>query len=851
MAQLTAPFAATGSSAWISTNPLARDGRIGGPRRAALRTREREGWQSDAGMASSPGTAAPPAPLGLSSAEAARRLADAGPRPQPKTSRSYWEIVWTNTFTVFNLILAVLLAIVLALGDFRDALFGGVLVFNTLVGIVQEVRAKRTLDRLALLVAPHARTWRDGEVASLAVDEVVPGDVIRLEPGDQAVADGRVLNAQSLAVDESILSGESDEVEKSPGDQVLSGAYCVAGSGDYEVEAVGPDSFAERLAAEARGTRAQLSPLQVDVNRLLWLTVWVMIPLAVVLVVTLAVRRTDFYDAARTTVAALVPIVPEGLVLLTSITFAVAAVRLARLGTLAQRINAIESLASVDTMCMDKTGTLTENRLEVVGLEPIGSGSDGALRDDLGVLAASVGTANGTMLAIRDALPDAAAGRVVAEVPFSSARKWSGVTLERGGTLVLGAPEILVAQGVALPEAARARIAELAAERRRVVLLGRSELALDGGVLPPLEPLGLVVLTEGLRPDAPDTVAYLRRQGVELKIVSGDSPDTVGAVAEAVGVPRAEARISGQDLPDEPEALADAADSHAIFGRITPEQKRSLVQALTARGRYVAMVGDGVNDVLALKEARLALVMGNGSQMAKGVADLVLLTNAFATVPVALREGRSILRNFQRVAKLFMAKSAYSALLLATVGLAPIAFPFLPRHLTVVSTLTIGLPAFILALVPSPGRVRRDGFLASVLAFSARAGVAAAAAIAGAYLLARGPLDLGVTEGQTVAIVTATVLGMAILVEVERGPERRRVRPWVWGMVVFFLVVFTAGLRVPFLRHFFAVVVPSAAGWGAVAAGSALGVGLLLALRLVPPLARLEALGVQPEEDED
>ncbi len=353
--------------------------------------------------------------------------------------------------------LGALLVLTLTLGDPKDALFGGVIVANTLIGIVQEVRAKRVLDRLALLVAPRARVWRDGALSELPVDEIAPGDAIRVEPGDQVIADGRVLAARGLTLDESILTGESDAVVKEADDPVLSGAYCLAGSGDYVVEAVGAESFAERLAAEARQAGSPLSPLQQDINRILRITVAAMVPLALLLFASLLIRGASLTEVAGTVVAALVPLVPEGLVLLTSLTFAVAAVRLARIGTLAQRLNAVESLASVDTLCLDKTGTLTENRIRVSALEPVDDRDEEALRADLAVLAASAGSQNSTMRAVAEAAPGEAAP-VSHEVPFSSARKWSGLTLAGGGTLVLGGPDVLARAGVPMSRgAARAR----------------------------------------------------------------------------------------------------------------------------------------------------------------------------------------------------------------------------------------------------------------------------------------------------------------------------------------------------------------------------------------------------------
>ena len=797
-------------------------------------------------MALGPGqlsTTAPaePPPPGLGSAEAAARLAARPQGPRARGSRTYADIVRANTLTLFNLVLGGLLVLTLAFGDPKDALFGGVIVANTLIGIVQEVRAKRVLDRLALLVAPHARTWRDGILVDLPVAGLVPGDAVRLEPGDQVVADGSVISARGLSLDESILTGESDAVPREPGEPVLSGAYCVAGSGDYAVEAVGADSFAERLAVEARAAGSPLSPLQADINRILRITVGAMVPLSILLVTSLAIRGAGVKEAAATIVAGLVPLVPEGLVLLTSLTFAVAAVRLARIGTLAQRLNAVESLASVDTLCLDKTGTLTEHRIAVSGLEPVDGRSEDALRADLGALAASVGALNSTMRAVAEAAPGQAVP-VLHEVPFSSVRKWSGVTLAGRGSLVLGAPDVLARSGVPVDEALRARVAGHAARGRRVVLLAGGPEPLAGEELAGgLVPLGLVMLAEAIREEAPGTIAYLTREGVATRVISGDDPATVRAVAEAVGVPGAAAALGGADLPTDPAGLDAVVADTVVYGRITPEQKRELVRAMTRGGRYVAMTGDGVNDVLALKEARLGIAMGNGSQMAKGVADLILLTSSFATVPRAVEEGRRIIRNTHRVAKLFVAKTVYSAVILATLGMAPIAYPFLPRQITVASTLTIGVPAFFLALAPSEGPVRRDRFIPSLLAFVLPAGVVSALTTLTAYLLVRGPLDAGIAEGRTAAVLATTGMGLAIVVAVERGPEGRPVRPWVWGMVAVLGALLVLGIQLPWLRWFFAAVQPSADVWAVVAACLAAGIAALAAVRRVPWLVRVEA----------
>lgn len=736
---------------------------------------------------------------------------DAPSRPA-RTSRSYADIVWSNTFTTFNVILGALLALILTFGSWRDGLFGGVIVANTLIGIIQEVRAKRTLDRLALLVAPRARALRAGRYVELLVADLVVGDHVRLEPGDQIVADGRMLESRGLSIDESILTGESEPVRKRVGDEILSGAFCVAGSGVLVVQAVGPDSFAERLAAEARGTRSPLSPLQLDINRILRATVIAMGPLAALLLGSLLIRRESLEVGVSTVVAALVPLVPEGLVLLTSLTFAVAAVRLARLGALAQRLNAVESLAGVDVVCVDKTGTLTDNRLAVVALHPAATSTDDALAAALGEMAASVGERNATMQAIHDAVPGTTQD-LSAEVPFSSARKWSGVTMRDQGSVVIGAPDVLERLGVALDPQLRSRIADHAAHRRRVVLvaIGDDPIAEDTP-LPPLRAVGVVALGEGLRDDAIATVRFLRAQGTALKVISGDAVATVQAVAVACGVPAAERAVSGQDLPTDPDDLGRVADQTTVFGRITPEQKRDLIAALTRRGRYVAMIGDGVNDVLALKEARLAIAMGSGSQIAKGVSDIVLLRGGFASVPAAIEEGRKIIRNTHRVAKLFVTKTVYAAMLLATIGLAPIAFPFLPRHLTVTASLTIGIPAFFLALAPSSGPVVRARFMRDLLAFTIPAGLVTAATIVASYLAVRGPLGGDIVAGRTAAVMVATAMGLAIVVILERQ-GRGGVRWWVWGMVGAFAFLFTIGLTLRPLRTFFEVSLPDAPAW--------------------------------------
>lgn len=665
---------------------------------------------------------------GLTQAEAQRRLEQRGPLPEQATSRSYRSIVVANTFTIFNLILLVFGLLTIFFGDPKDALFMGILVANMTIGIFQEVRAKRALDGLAALVAPHATVVRDGEPQRLPVADVVVGDLVRVQSGDQVVADGRLVRADGLALDESNLTGESEAVRGEEGREVFSGSFVVDGDGLFEATAVGPDSRASRLAATARAFRHPRSPLEKAMDRLLIVFVAVMLPLAIALGISLAIHDVSQAEAVETLTAAVVNIVPEGLILLVALTAAVSAAKMARRGVLAQQLNAIESLASVSVMCTDKTGTLTEASLRVVETLPADGVSEDELRAALGRFAASAPSRNGTLEAVHAAqlAGDGAAVEPTAQVPFSSRRRWSALELD-GARYVLGAPEALLDGG---PGAAlRAQASEQASTGRRVLAL----VAADGA-LPPaapdaplpdgIRPLGAVVLAERLRNDADKTVAFFGREEVALKVLSGDNPATVGAIARDAGIPARSAALDGGGLPESDEELLSAVRAAPAIGRISPEDKARVVRVLAEAGEYVGMLGDGVNDVPALKQARLAIAQGSGTQMARSVSDLVLVSGEFNEVPKMVHEGRQILRNIQRVARLFVTKAVFTAFLLLTIAIPSGVFPLLPRQFTLVSSLTIGIPAFFLALAPSTGPWRPEGFLKAIARFSLPAGIA-------------------------------------------------------------------------------------------------------------------------------
>jgi cation-transporting P-type ATPase E len=788
-----------------------------------------------------------PQTTGLTEAEAQKRLRERGPLPDQASSRSYRSIFFANTFTVFNLILAVFGAATILFGNPKDALFLGILVANTSIGTFQEIRAKRALDKLAALVAPHATVVRDGTPRQLPIADVVVGDVVQVKTGDQVVADGRLLRADGLALDESNLTGESEAVRGEVDREVFSGSFVVEGDGAFEATAVGPDSRAARLAATARAFRHPRSPLEKAMDRLLIILVGVMVPLALALGISLAIRNVGQAQAVETLTAAVVNIVPEGLILLVSLTAAVSAAKMARRGVLAQQLNAIESLASVSVMCTDKTGTLTEASLRVVETTPGDGISEQQLRRALGRFAASAPSRNGTLEAVHAARLDGedAALEPTAQVPFSSRRRWSALELD-GERYVLGAPEALL-DGAGDGAVLRERAAERAASGRRVLALVGAD-----GPLPPAapdaplpdgtRPLGIVVLAERLRNDADKTVAFFGREEVALKVLSGDNPATVGAIARDAGVPgeaggSGEYALDGGALPDTDDELLRAVLAAPAIGRISPEDKARVVRVLAESGEYVGMLGDGVNDVPALKQARLAIAQGSGTQMARSVSDLVLVSGEFDEVPRMVHEGRQILRNIQRVARLFVTKALFTAFLLVTIAIPSGVFPLLPRQFTLTSSLTIGIPAFFLALAPSTGPWRPEGFLKAIARFSLPAGLATGAGILSAYLLSRHAFDSSLIEARTVTAATVVTAGLAIVMVLEDEPGRRR---WaVAGLCLLMALGYVLVAAIPAGRDFFELAKPTGGMAAAWAIGTVVTLALLaVALRIVKVLER-------------
>ena len=832
------------------------------------------------------------APRGLSASQVRERvrqgLTNAYREP---SSRSAAAILRTNLLTVFNAILGAALVAVLLVGQWVDALFGFVLVLNTATGTLAEVRAKRALDRLSVLQAPTAHVRREGREADVDVADIVLDDVVRLRSGEQVPADGELLSADGLEIDESILTGESDAVRPAPGDRVLSGTTVTAGEGLMRATAVGERAYAHRLAREARRFSKVGSELQEGTDRVLRWISWVIVPVALLLAWS-QISAAGGWQAARATgawrmatvaaIAGVVGMVPQGLVLLTSVNFATASLRLARRRVLVQELPAVEVLARVDTLCLDKTGTITTGRIRLERVEgPGGAGAGPELRGALAALTSQ--ESNATALAVREGLgelgapgPDDADGRTGTDdadgrrVPFSSRRKWSAAGAG-GRTWVMGAPEIVL-DGAEGAGALLARARELAGRGLRVVGLAVADAgcgrAPDGDAALPdgRAAAGLVVLAEEVRPDAERTLAYFRDQGVRVKVISGDNPVTVAAVARRAGVRAAGAVEGGADepgagrdgelavvdartlpadasAPEELEALAGAVEGADVLGRVTPEQKRAFVRALRRRGRTVAMTGDGVNDALALKDADLGIAMGNGAPATRAVARLVLLSGEFSALPGVVAEGRRVMANTERIASLFLSKTVYASLIAVVVALTAISYPFLPRQLTIVSSLTIGIPAFVLALAPNRRRYR-SGFLRRVLVLSVPAGLVAGTCTLAArtWLAAVGAAEGQVTTGATLVLVAC---GLALLTLTARPL-------WGWrlGLIVLMGAIAVMGVLVAPVRAFFLLEWPAPTTWLVVAVMTGVVVALMhLVGSLGPRLAGSEPGAGRPRAD--
>ncbi len=728
---------------------------------------------------------------GLTTAEVLARI-QAGQTndAHEQTSRSLKDILHANLLTRFNALLLVLFVTVLIVGSPADGLFGLVIVINSAIGIFQEVRAKRTLDRLAILHAPVAMVLRDGQEQSIPVKDVVLDDVIKLRIGDQVAADALVLTSEGLEIDESLLTGEADPVGKIAGDQVLSGSIVVAGQGYVRAVAVGVQAYAHSITAQVKRFKIAKSELVDGTNKLLGYISLIIVVVAPLLIWGQIVRSgSHWQEAIVRSIAAIVGMVPEGLVLLTSLAFLLAVLSLVRHKVLVQQLPAVEGLARVDVICLDKTGTLTEGKiiLDEIVLLP-GSAKPQAET----VLATFAREPNSpTLVALHEGISAAPAANAVYVVPFSSARKWSAMHID-GEYWIMGAPEMV---WTAQADDVSRQVSEIACTGKRVLILLKTRTQPHPERLPgDLDPVSLIVLTEKIRNDAGETLAYFSSQGVALKIISGDNPRTVEAIARAVGLDGAEA-IDARTLPANEHDLADILESHTTFGRVSPDQKRAMVKALQSKGHVVAMTGDGVNDALALKDADIGIAMGSGAQATKAIAELVLLDNKFAEMPHVLAEGRRVIGNIERVANLFVIKNVYSLSLALVVTIAALPYPFLPRHLSVLSSLTIGIPAFFLSLARNNQRYV-PGFLRRVLSFAVPTGVVIAILMFASFLTVTfraGSMPLA----STMALSVTFMIGVWVLFCLARP-----LRSWKVGLILGLASVYVGLVTIPFTRAF-------------------------------------------------
>jgi cation-transporting ATPase E len=747
--------------------------------------------------------------IGLTAAEVEQRRRDGLSNDVPdRASRSVRDIVRANVFTRINAILGVLFILVLATGSIIDGMFGLLIVANSAVGIIQEIRAKRTLDQLAIVSQAKPTVRRDGKSVELAPREVVLDDLIELGPGDQIVVDGVVEESAQLEVDESLLTGEADPVDKPVGAEVMSGSYVVSGSGAYRATKVGRDAYAAKLAEEASKFTLVKSELRSGIDTILKVITYLLIPAGLLSIYNqLFSSKEGWRPSVTGMVAALVPMVPEGLVLMTSVAFAVGVVRLGRRQCLVQELPAIEGLARVDVVCADKTGTLTENGMRLSDIKVLDRFDDAEVRKALAALAHDDPRPNASVQAIAEALPDGPGWQHTAVAPFSSAKKWSGYSYGEHGDWLLGAPDVLLD-----PKSEDARVAEeLGSSGLRILLLARSDRSVDASDAPGnVQPAALVVLEQKIRPDARETLEYFASQDVSIKVISGDNAVSVGAVAASLDLPGGDHAVDARELPEDLDELADILERETTFGRVRPDQKRAMVAAVQSRGHTVAMTGDGVNDVLALKDSDIGVAMGAGSPATRAVAQIVLLDNKFATLPYVVGEGRRVIGNIERVSNLFLTKTVYAALLAFLVGLAgvgsqifhydPIPYPFLPRHVTMAAWFTIGIPAFILSLAPNNERAR-TGFVPRVLRLAIPSGVVIGVTTFVSYLIAYSGVNA--TEQQkeqagTTALITLIMIAVWVLAIVAR--------PYVWWKVVLIAASVVAYLflfTVPFTRHFF------------------------------------------------
>ena len=709
-------------------------------------------------------------------------------------SKTEGQIIWENVFTFFNLLNFALALAVILVGSPRSALFMGVIFSNIVIGSFQGIRAKRTIDKLSLISSPKANVIRGGQRFTIQVEDVVLDDILLLETGNQICSDAMVASGE-CEVNESLLTGEADPILKRPGDQLLSGSFLVSGSCCAQVEHVGRENYANQITGGAKTVKKRNSEIMNSIDFIVKIIGFAILPIGGLLFwKQYFVLGDTFQNSVVSTAAAMVGMIPEGLVLLISLAFAVSVIKLSARKTLCQDMYCVETLARVDVLCLDKTGTITEGSMQVDEMIPFEGFSEEAMVEALTALVNSLPDSNPTFLALKDHLPGASAWQAGEIVPFSSARKWSGAYFARQGCYVMGAGEFILGSAFG---AIQAQVESYSQKGQRVLLLARSDQPFDGKELPSgLASMGLVLISDKIRQEAPRTLRYFADQGVDLKVISGDNAVTVSNIARKAGLENAHRYVDATTLRTE-EDIRRAVREYSVFGRVTPQQKLAFVKALKEDGHTVAMTGDGVNDVLALKEADCSIAMASGSDAARTVSNLVLLDSNFASMPVVVQEGRRSINNLQRSSSLFLVKTIFSALIGVLFIFINYTYPFEPIQQTLISSLTIGVPSFILALEPNNDRLRGK-FIGNVIRMCIPAALTMTANIVALCALA-GPLELTSAEASTMAVVMTAMTGFIMLFKV--SAPFNTLRGLLFGaMLSAFLLAFL------FMGPFFALV---------------------------------------------
>ena len=703
--------------------------------------------------------------LGLSNEEVLKRKEDGKVNYIPKApSRTIWQIIRANLFTSFNAINLILATIIILAGSPKNSLFVGVIVCNTLIGVAQELRAKETLEKLSVVSMVKAKVLREGETKEIPASEIVLDDIIYLENGIQIMVDAEVVYSNGLEIDESMITGESDSISKKLKDNLYSGSFVVAGEGYARVTKIGKQTYSSILAEEAKKFKVINSELRNAINKIFKILIWIIIPVSILLTVAqLKATGNDWRSAMIGTVSGIIGMIPEGLMLLTSATFIVSIVKLGKHDTLVQELCATEVLARVDVLCLDKTGTITQGNLKLSDIRNIGSRSDKEIDEILSVLIHNLPSNNPTQKAILDKYTSYNNEvKCIKKVVFSSKRKWGGAKFEGLGTWVLGAPEIILKEKYNLIKGA---VEEEAKKGKRVLLLANvCNDVLEDELTGKIESAALILIEDIIRKEAPEVLAYFEKQGVEVKIISGDSPITVSEVARRAGVNEWKNYIDARELPDDNDKFREIVRKTKVFGRVTPHEKKRIVKALQEDGHTVAMTGDGVNDVLALKTSDCGIAMANGSDATKAVAQLVLMKSDFSALPKVVEEGRKQIQNLERVSELFLSKTIFSIFVSVIASILLIEFPIDPIQLSLVGSCAIGIPGFFLALLPSTGKVEK-GFLERVLTVSIPNGLILAIFTTSTFVIAR-HIGSDITYSKTAALLLFAGISMMILIRV-------------------------------------------------------------------------------------